>query len=118
MSAKVGPPSSTQVETVSDESSELKLPDASFLLNSPVVPSNLLHPTDHTSRVAAAMAEGAARKRDLQGSPATYPRSKVRKGTLPHPKNIPETVGGRLLPPQLAGRFVLTVYYCQRCLHA
>ncbi|KAL8061949.1 hypothetical protein ABFX02_02G116000 [Erythranthe guttata] len=92
-----------QVVTVSNQPSEVKLPDASFLLNSPAVPpAHLLNPMDHSSRVAAAMAEGAARKRDLPS--ANYPRRKVPKGTLPHPKNVPDTVGGRLVPPQLAGR--------------
>ncbi|KAI3445083.1 hypothetical protein Pfo_001748 [Paulownia fortunei] len=104
MSMNLGTPSSKQKEIVSDQSSELKLPDASFLLNSPVVPSNLLNASDHSSRVAAAMAESKARKRDLNGSSASYPRSKVPKGTLPHSKSVPDTVGGLLLPPQLAGR--------------
>lgn len=91
---------------VPDQSPELKLPDASFLLNTPVVPSQL-NAMDHSSRVAAAMAEGAARKRDLNGSAASYPRSKVPKGALPNSKNVPETVGGHLLPPQLSGRYSL-----------
>ncbi|KAG8391170.1 hypothetical protein BUALT_Bualt01G0159900 [Buddleja alternifolia] len=97
-------PSSKQKEIVSSQSSKLKLPDASFLLDSPAVPSNLLNALDHSSRVAAAMAESAARKRELNGSPATYPRSKVPRGTLPHSKRVPDTVDGRLLPPQLTGR--------------
>ncbi|KAL0379846.1 UNVERIFIED_CONTAM: hypothetical protein Sangu_0048900 [Sesamum angustifolium] len=97
------PTSSKQTDIVSNQSSELTLPDALFLLNSPVVSSNLLNASDHSSRVAAAMAESAARKRDLNGSSATYPRSKVPKGTLPHSKSVPDTGDGRLLPPQLAG---------------
>ncbi|KAL3348395.1 hypothetical protein AABB24_021855 [Solanum stoloniferum] len=48
------------------ESSELKLPDASLLLNSPTMPGNLGHNTDHSSLVAAAMAENATRKRDIK----------------------------------------------------
>ncbi|KAL3814776.1 hypothetical protein ACJIZ3_016044 [Penstemon smallii] len=97
--------SSRQMEIVSDQSSELKLPDASLLLNSLAGPSNLLNASDHSSRVAVAMSENAARKRDFNGSRANNPRSsKVPKGTLPHSKNIPDTVAGRLLPPQLAGR--------------
>ncbi|KAK4414508.1 hypothetical protein Salat_2863800 [Sesamum alatum] len=104
-STNLQPTSSKQTDIVSNESSsELKLPDALFLLDSPVVSSNLLNASDHSSRVAAAMAESAARKRDLNGSSATYPRSKVPKGTLPHSKSVPDTVDGRLLPPQLAGR--------------
>ncbi|KAL3380637.1 hypothetical protein AABB24_001010 [Solanum stoloniferum] len=86
------------------ESSELKLPDASLLLNSPTMPGHLGHNTDHTSLVAAAMAENATRKRDIKVSASTYPRSKIPKGTLPHMKNVPETGGGLLLPPQLTGR--------------
>ncbi|KAK6140514.1 hypothetical protein DH2020_025744 [Rehmannia glutinosa] len=101
---RMGPPSRKQAEMVSDQSSELKLPDASFLLNSTAVPSNLLNSSDHSSRVAAAMAESVARKRELNGSAASFPRNKVPKGTLPHSKGVPDTVGGRLVPPQLAGR--------------
>ncbi|XP_009588783.1 uncharacterized protein [Nicotiana tomentosiformis] len=86
----------------SSESSGLKLPDASLLLNSPSMPVG--HFTDHSSRVAAAMAENASRKRDTNVSASTYPRSKIPKGTLPHMKNIPETGSGLLVPPQLAGR--------------
>lgn len=83
----------------------LKLPDASMLLNSPMVSSELAHGTDHSSRVAVAMAESESRKRDLNGkSSSSYTRSKVPRGNLPHSKSIPETVGGHLLPPQLAGR--------------
>lgn len=116
MPANLEPPSSKLMEIVSDQSPELTLPDASFLLNSPVVPSNQVNASDHSSRVAAAMAESAARKRDLNGSPAGYPRSKVPKGTLPHSKSVPETVGGRLLPPQLAGRCAfLSICCCLRC---
>ncbi|KAJ9189340.1 hypothetical protein P3X46_000648 [Hevea brasiliensis] len=82
------------------------LPDASLLLNSPSV--SLLTATgtgtDHASRVAAAMAESASRKRDSHGLPSSLPRSKVPKGTLPHTKMVPDTVGGILVPPQLSGR--------------
>ncbi|KAL6495736.1 hypothetical protein OROGR_030299 [Orobanche gracilis] len=98
------PLSSKQMEIVSDQSSELKLPDASFLLNSPVAPSNLLNFLDHSSRVSAAMAESAGRKRELNRPIAGSPRTKVPKGILPHSKGIPDTVGSHLLPPQLAGR--------------
>ncbi|XP_073269416.1 uncharacterized protein [Primulina huaijiensis] len=95
-----------QMKNVSNqsESSELKLPDASFLLNSPSVPSNGLDASDHSSRVAAAMARSAARKRELNMLPANNPRSKFPKGSLPQSKNVPDTLGGRLLPPQLVGR--------------
>ncbi|KAF3655803.1 putative glycerol-3-phosphate dehydrogenase [NAD(+)] 1, cytosolic-like [Capsicum annuum] len=86
------------------ESSELKLPDASLLFDSPTMPGHLGHNTDHSSRVAAAMAENATRKRDINVSVSTYPHSKIPKGNLPHMKNVPETGGGLLLPPQLSGR--------------
>lgn len=89
------------------ESSKLKLPDASLLLNSPTMPGHLGLNTDHSSRVAAAMAENATRKRDINVSASTYPRSKIPKGTLPNMKNVPETGGGLLLPPQLTGRSVV-----------
>lgn len=115
VSTSLRPTSSKQMEIVPDESPALKLPDASFLLNSPVVPSNQLNSSDHSSRVAAAMAESAARKRDLKGSAASHPRSKVPKGALPHSKSVPETVSGRLLPPQLSGRCVLLTYFCCLC---
>lgn len=94
------------------ECSELQLPDASLLLDSPAFSSHLVTDSDHSSRVGAAMAENASRKRALNCSPASHVRSKVPKGTLPPPKNVPDTVGGHLLPPQLTGRCVLNVDYC------
>lgn len=99
-------PPRKQTEKVLDQSPVLKLPDAAFLLDSPVVPSQL-NAADHSSRVAAAMAESAARKRDLNGAAGSYPRSKVPKGQLPNTKSVPETVGSHLLPPQLSGRCAL-----------
>ncbi|XP_022864741.1 uncharacterized protein LOC111384654 [Olea europaea var. sylvestris] len=86
------------------ECSELQLPDASLLLDSPAFSSHLVTDSDHSSRVGVAMAENASRKRALNCSPASHVRSKVPKGTLPPPKNVPDTVGGHLLPPQLTGR--------------
>ncbi|KAG6408553.1 hypothetical protein SASPL_131566 [Salvia splendens] len=103
VSTALSPPPSKQSGKVPDQSPVLKLPDAAFLLDSPVVPSQLNAP-DHSSRVAAAMAESAARKRDLNVSAGSYPRNKVPKGMLPNTKSVPETVGGHLLPPQLSGR--------------
>ncbi|XP_031284815.1 uncharacterized protein LOC116143509 [Pistacia vera] len=79
-----------------------KLPDASMLLNSTTV--SVVGGKDHASRVAAAMAESATRKRDSNGLPSTLPRSKIPKGTLPHSKNVLDTAGGLLVPPQLSGR--------------
>ncbi|CAI9102909.1 OLC1v1001283C1 [Oldenlandia corymbosa var. corymbosa] len=85
------------------EAPMLKLPDAAFLLSSPALASNVAA-TDHSSRVAAAMAESVSRKRDLNISSSSYTRHKLPKGNLPHSKRIPDTTGGNLLPPQLAGR--------------
>lgn len=82
----------------------IRLPDASLLLDSPAMPSNVLDSYDHSSRVAAAMAENASRKRESKESTSTFPRSKVPRGSLPHSKGIPDTVGGLLRPPQLSGR--------------
>nr|POE55053.1 hypothetical protein CFP56_26637 [Quercus suber] len=88
----------------SSEPSIERLPDASFLLNSPASLSNLMSSSDHSSRVAAAMAENASRKRDSNGLASSLPRNKVPRGTLPHSRNVPDTVGGVLVPPQLSGR--------------
>ncbi|KAH7570617.1 hypothetical protein ACOSP7_018907 [Xanthoceras sorbifolium] len=82
-----------------------KLPDASLLLNSSAF--SAVTGTDHASLVAAAMAESATRKkRDSNGLASTLlPRSKVPKGgTLPHTKNVLDTAGGLLVPPQISGR--------------
>lgn len=81
-----------------------RLPDASLLLNSPAMLSDLMNSNNHTSRVAAAMAENASRKRDSNGLASSLPRNKVPRGTLPHSRNVPDTVGGVLVPPQLSGR--------------
>jgi hypothetical protein len=81
-----------------------RLPDASLLLNSPAMLSDLMNSNSHTSRVAAAMAENASRKRDSNGLASSLPRNKVPRGTLPHSRNVPDTVGGVLVPPQLSGR--------------
>ncbi|KAG1338586.1 anion exchange protein 3 [Cocos nucifera] len=81
-----------------------KLPDVSHLLASPLLPSNQMIGTDHSSRVAAAMAESASRKRESNGSAFPFPRSKLPRGQLPHSRNIPDTSGGQLIPPQLRGR--------------
>ncbi|KAI5311018.1 hypothetical protein L3X38_000395 [Prunus dulcis] len=80
-----------------------KLPDASMLLNSPVFSSNMFSGVDHSSRVAAAIAESASRKRESNEFVSSVPRSKVPKGNLPHSKNVPDTIGGMLVPPQLSG---------------
>ncbi|KAJ6944550.1 hypothetical protein NC652_009809 [Populus alba x Populus x berolinensis] len=75
------------------------LPDASMLLNSPTVG---LSGSDHASRVSAAMAENASRKRELNvGSSRS---EKVARGNLVATRNVPDTGGGLLVPPQLKGR--------------
>lgn len=79
-----------------------KLPDASLLLNSPLSSPQIV--TDHSSRVAAAMAENASRKRDSVESSSLYVRGKIPRGNLPNSKNIPDTSKGLLMPPQLHGR--------------
>ncbi|XP_010456515.1 PREDICTED: uncharacterized protein LOC104737971 [Camelina sativa] len=85
------------------EESVEKLPDALFLLESPTLAQ--VTGGDHASVVAAAMAESALRKRDLNGNASSLPRRpKVPRGNLPHSKNIPETMGNVLVPPQLKGR--------------
>ncbi|KAK9682476.1 hypothetical protein RND81_10G076400 [Saponaria officinalis] len=79
-----------------------KLPDASLLLSSPVLSQPV--GTDHSARVAAAMAENASRKREANGSSSSSIRGKIPRSQLPHSKNIPETSSGLLTPPQLRGR--------------
>lgn len=102
--SKENPESSNSIAQPSLE----KLPDASELFNSTDFSSNnaLSGSTiDHSSIVATAVAQSASRKRDSIGSlPSSLPRSKVPKGTLPHSKNVPDTGGGLLVPPQLSGR--------------
>lgn len=94
---------------------EEKLPDASLLLDAPTVSSNLMSASDHFSRVAAAQAENASRKRDSNGMASSTVRSKVPRGNLPHSRNVPETSGGTLLPPQISGRFVLICFQIAVC---
>ncbi|KAJ7982275.1 Glycerol-3-phosphate dehydrogenase [Quillaja saponaria] len=93
------------LESISHSSPPLieKLPDASLLLNSPTV-SNLMNASDHSSRVAAAMAENDSRKRDSNGLPSSNIRHKVPKSNLPQSRKVPDTVDGMLVPPQLSGR--------------
>ncbi|KAI3968196.1 hypothetical protein MKX01_018499 [Papaver californicum] len=81
-----------------------KLPDASLLLDSPAFSSHQMSGNDHSSRVAAAMAESSSRKRESKGPASTNPRSKFPRGNLLNTKSFPDTVGGVLVPPQLKGR--------------
>ncbi|KAK7401294.1 hypothetical protein VNO78_12663 [Psophocarpus tetragonolobus] len=106
-STKFGSSSSQRLENKqhSSQPSVDKLPDASLLLNAPTVSSDLMSASDHFSRVAAAQAENASRKRDSNGMVSSAVRSsKVPRGNLPHSRNVPETSGGMLLPPQISGR--------------
>ncbi|KAA8537293.1 hypothetical protein F0562_027020 [Nyssa sinensis] len=82
----------------------VKLPDASLLLNSPAMSSHLVSGYDHSSRVAAAMAESASRKRDANGLASACARSKVPRGSLSHSRSVPDTARGLLVPPQVGGR--------------
>lgn len=61
---------------------------------------------NYSSRVAAASAESASRKRESGSFVSPIPRSKVPRGNLPHSRIVPDTVGGMLVPPQLSGRSV------------
>nr|XP_043610361.1 uncharacterized protein LOC122582074 isoform X2 [Erigeron canadensis] len=88
----------------SSKPSTLKLPDASFLLGSPSLPSDASGSYDHTSRVAAAMAQNASRKRDPKELVPSHPRGKTARGNFPRSKTGPETTTGLLFPPQLSGR--------------
>ncbi|CAA7031508.1 unnamed protein product [Microthlaspi erraticum] len=88
-----------------EKSDELpQLPDALFLLESPTI-TQVSGGGDHASVVEAAMAQSALRKRELNGSHSSLPRRpKLPRGNLPHSKNIPDTFGNVLVPPQLKGR--------------
>ncbi|CAD5181412.1 unnamed protein product [Musa acuminata subsp. malaccensis] len=79
------------------------LPDVSVLLAAPSYESNHMV-GDHSSRVAAAIAERASRKRESNGSTFPQPSSKHPRGQSTHPRNVPNTMGGLLVPPQLSGR--------------
>ncbi|KAL6981053.1 hypothetical protein U1Q18_022685 [Sarracenia purpurea var. burkii] len=88
----------------SSEPSVVKLPDASLLLDSTNVSSHLVSGYDHSSRVAAAMAERESRKREANVLASALPRSKIPRGNSRQLRIIPDTVAGLLVPPQLTGR--------------
>ncbi|KAJ6392830.1 hypothetical protein OIU77_022333 [Salix suchowensis] len=67
------------------------LPDASMLLNTPTV-GLAGSGSDHESRVSAAMAENASRKRELNVRSSRS--GKVARGNLIANKNVPDTGGG------------------------
>ncbi|XP_057838352.2 uncharacterized protein LOC131048413 [Cryptomeria japonica] len=81
-----------------------ELPDASVLLGSLTGPANLIG-NDHSSRVAAAMAASASRKRpETNGSVGPLPYRKLPRQSL-SPSRLPsDASGGVLIPPQLRGR--------------
>ncbi|KFK25579.1 hypothetical protein AALP_AA8G133200 [Arabis alpina] len=99
------PPNTQRSLNKQEESVELpQLPDALFLLESPSL-GQVSGGNDHASLVAAARAESVLRKRDLNGNSTSLPRRpKLPRGNLPHSKNVPETMGNVLVPPQLKGR--------------
>ncbi|KAL8098299.1 uncharacterized protein LOC141682442 [Apium graveolens] len=101
---KIGLSVNQQAETSSGQagSSLPKLPGASFVLNSPLTLPGIMR-SDHSSRVEAARAENAARKRESNLA-STDRLSKVPKGNLIHSRNRPDTSSGLLHPPQLGGR--------------
>ncbi|GMI84930.1 hypothetical protein HRI_002162300 [Hibiscus trionum] len=106
------PPKTLESGSSADQEPETieKLPDASMLLNSPTVP--LTSGNDHASVVAAAMLDNMSRKRDskeMTGSGSSnraprLPRAKLPRATFPHSKNVLDTGGVTLVPPQLRGR--------------
>ncbi|KAL8137378.1 hypothetical protein V2J09_003379 [Rumex salicifolius] len=95
----------TTASLIKDPPTIEKLPDASLLLNSPILSYSASGGfADHSSRVAAAVAANASRKREANGTGSSSIRGKVPRGSKPHSKNIPDTSAGQLVPPQLRGR--------------
>ncbi|RRT75590.1 hypothetical protein B296_00031057, partial [Ensete ventricosum] len=82
--------------------------DVSVLLATRSYQSSQMVGIDHSSRVAAALAESASRKREADGSTFPQPSSKHSRGQLRRLRNVPNTKGGLLVPPQLSGRLVLS----------
>lgn len=80
-----------------------KLPDVSLLFSSPSLSSYQTILSDH-SRVAAATVASRSQKRESNGSSSAYPHCKLPRGPLPHSRNVLDTVGNQLIPPQLRGR--------------
>ncbi|KAL5707915.1 cytokinin dehydrogenase [Ranunculus cassubicifolius] len=84
--------------------SSQRLPDATLLFSEPSFSSNLTTGSDHYSRVAAAMEQSAARKRDSNGSVSSQRVRKNPRSNVPHTRSVPDTASGLLVPPQLRGR--------------
>ncbi|CAA6662150.1 unnamed protein product [Spirodela intermedia] len=101
------PVSSTYVQSgiTSDvPSASVALPDASLLFSSPSFFNNQANVSDHSSRVAAAMAENALRKRASNGSVPHRQQIKHHKGVSSVPNVTSDAKGVELVPPQLRGR--------------
>lgn len=100
-------PSRQQQEQARNSSQQTiqRLPDVSQLLDSPSFTPDQLNGGDHYSRVAAAMAARELKKRESNGSLPSLPQRKIARGNMPPQRIQPDTLGGRLLPPQISGRF-------------
>ncbi|CAN6443530.1 unnamed protein product [Victoria cruziana] len=99
-------PSRQQQEQARNSSQQTiqRLPDVSQLLDSPSFTPDQLNGGDHYSRVAAAMAARELKKRESNGSLPSLPQRKIARGNMPPQRIQPDTLGGRLLPPQISGR--------------
>ncbi|KAK1317051.1 hypothetical protein QJS10_CPA05g00742 [Acorus calamus] len=76
-----------------------------MLLDSPAFSSQQTSSwSDHSAHVAAAMEENASKKRAPNGLPPSHPHPKLPRGNSARPRNVPDTLGGALVPPQLKGR--------------
>ncbi|MQL76702.1 hypothetical protein Taro_009082 [Colocasia esculenta] len=88
----------------SGPSPSIKLPDAALLLSSPSFSTHQTSSSDHSSRVAAAMAENASRKRTSNGLVPQNSQNKHHKGSSPVSKTMSDVKSSLLIPPQLQGR--------------
>ncbi|XP_078445492.1 uncharacterized protein LOC144714593 [Wolffia australiana] len=99
-----GPIASTHVQSRTASlasSTSIKLPDAELLFSSTSFSNNQTGSSNHSSRVAAAMAENALRKRASNGSLPQDMTNKQKKRASPSSTNVN---GRELIPPQLRGR--------------
>ncbi|KAI3900827.1 hypothetical protein MKW92_038406 [Papaver armeniacum] len=74
--------------------------------------SHQMSGNDHSSRVAAAMAESSSRKRESKGSASTNPRSKFPRGNLPNTKSFPDTGRSNVVTEDIGKLFVKTKKTC------
>lgn len=84
-------------------SPSMALPDAALLLSYPSFSTHQIGGSDHSSRVAAAMAESASRKRAANGFVSQHPEVKHHKSS-PGSKIMSDVKASMLIPPQLRGR--------------